>query len=153
MRSGYPQLGHALQSVKTTVEANALAFPWSLCGKAVDAPVLTEEGYCLQCGSLKANSTHSVECLIYLSQIVAYHGLNLRRQGPYKANDSMKPGPKKLKQSGTIPCYKLVSNTVVPKIPTYLIWSELGGSFVHHALPALRTLFRTLQVTVVTESH
>ena len=66
MRSGYPQLGHALQSVKTTVEANALAFPWTLCGKAVDAPVLTEEGYCLQYGSLKANSTHSVECLINL---------------------------------------------------------------------------------------
>ena len=62
-----------------------------------------------------------------------------------------KPGPKKLKQSGTIPCYKLVSNTVVPKIPTYLIWSELGGSSIHHALPALRTFFRTLQVTVVTE--
>ena len=101
MRSGYPQLGHALQSVKTTVEANALAFPWTLCGKAVDAPVLTEEGYCLQYGSLKANSTHSVECLIYLSQIVAYHGLNLRRQGPYKANVYLKPGPKKLKQIPT----------------------------------------------------
>ena len=58
MRSGYPQLGHALQSVKTTVEASTLAFPLvTLCGKAVDAPVLTEEGYCLQYGSLKANST------------------------------------------------------------------------------------------------